>query len=116
MVTLKVSHRFGSQILFGRKRQDMRHTLLCAPGDQVLFEIPVYGPKGLEYAAHEVTCKAVHGFKYGPSGAFLDGEALSTPAAENFARAEGFIDMQELRDWYFTRHRRRTFEVFVISW
>lgn len=94
----------------------MRQTLQCAPGDKVLFEIPVYGPDGLQYDTHEVECTAVQTVKFGPSGVFLDGVAIPGYQAENFARAEGFIDMQELKDWYFARHQIRHFEGFLIKW
>lgn len=94
----------------------MRQTLQCALGDKIVFEIPVYGPEGLQYVTHEVTCNSVHMVKFGPTGVFVDGEALSAPAAENFARAEGFIDLTELKDWYFARHQVRSFEGVLIKW
>ena len=94
----------------------MRQTLHCAPGDKIVFEIPVYGPDGLQYVTHEVTCNAVQAVKFGPPGVSVDGVALLPHQAENFARAEGFIDMQELRDWYFARHQARAFEGFLIKW
>ena len=114
--SIKISHRFAPLIVSGRKKQQIVRTLKFAPGAIIVFELHEIPAKEHGCDLWQEKCTAVQTVKFSPSGVFMDGVMLTPAAAMNFARGEGFIDFQELVDWYFAYHQAREFEGFVLRW
>ena len=111
---IKISHRFTPLIVAGRKKQQIVKTLKFAPGAVIFLELHEIPAKEHGCDLWQEKCTSVQAVKFSPSGVFLDGVMLTPAGAMNFARGEGFIDFQELVDWYFAYNQAREFEGFVL--
>lgn len=113
---IQISHRFAPMVISGRKKQQIVRTLKIVPDDTILLalnEIPAK-ESGLDLWMEK--CITVQSIKFSHIGIYLDGARLIPAAADHFAHGEGFIDFQELLDWYFAYNQTDEFEGFVIYW
>lgn len=116
MVAYNFSPRFAALVKSGKKRQTIRRTLRIAPGDAIQAYIGQRTKNCQKLLTKDPICKAVHGVKLCPTGVFLDGEPLTLHDAQAFAHRDGFIDLQEMLDWFFGKYEITEFHGFVITW
>ena len=116
MVAYNFSPRFAPLVAAGTKRQTIRRTLRCAPGDALqLFE----GQRTAE--CHKLVdpdpiCTAVHSVRIAPTGVFIDREPLCPNLHEQFAQADGFKDFRDMLLWFRTRYKIDTIDGFLTKW
>lgn len=115
-VTLKVSHRFGWLVRTLRKRQTIRRTLKCTPGDFIRLEFSYYDAEGLKNDHIYPLIKSVHGLFFDHHGVIMDGRNMTEAEAGRFAREDGFIDFTEMQEWFSVMYGQKTFTGFCIRW
>ncbi len=115
-VQIETSHRFDWMIWKGLKHHTCRRTLRCVPGDTLTFSLSIYDGEGLKTIPFEAVCKDVQGLVFDHQGIVLAGRALPQPETRAIARADGFVDFQEMIDWFYGLYQVRVFHGFLISW
>jgi hypothetical protein len=113
MPVLEFSPRFVPLIISGQKRQTVRRTLKCAPGDALQL---MEADTTRRLVDPDPICTAVHGVKFASTGIFMDGEPINPSTHTYFARASGFTDLHEMLDWYFVLYGRGDFVGFLTKW
>jgi hypothetical protein len=116
MVAFNFSPRFARLVETGQKRQTIRRTLRCAPGDALqLFE----GQRTAEcrkLVDPDPICTAVHSVRIAPTGVFIDREPLSPHLHKEFAQADGFLDLQAMQDWFYALYGKSEMVGFLVKW
>lgn len=103
-------------MLSGSKLHTCRRTLKCAPGDTLVFTLPLWTDHGHHEVKFMPLVASVKGVYFDNRGVVLDGKLLSQAESREFARTDGFIDLQEMLDWFYVKYQHRDFTGFCIGW
>jgi len=94
--------QFVPLVMAWRKLQTIRRTAWCKPGDTLsLRHWTSTAYRSKHKLIRTVTCTAVHEVNVTPAGIQVDGENVPS---DRFARADGFYDWQEMRQWFECTH------------
>ena len=107
MRVLIFQDRFAALVQIGAKRQTIRATARCKPGDTLsLREWSGRPYRSKQSLLREATCTSVSHVGIGTGGVESNGRVMlfGSPAADDFARADGFADFAEMREWFQGAH------------
>ena len=101
MKVIMFQDQFAERVRCGSKRQTIRSSARCAPGDVLSLR----KWKGQAYRSKQellrgATCAWVRGVTIFGGLISLDGDVLDLAAADQFARADGFGSAGELLGWF----------------
>jgi hypothetical protein len=117
MKVIMFQDQFAEQVRCGSKRQTIRSSARCAPGDVLSLR----KWKGQAYRSRQellrgATCAWVRGVTIFDGCISLDGDILDLAAADQFARADGFGSAGELLAWFNETYGAEPFYGIVIGW
>lgn len=106
MVAINFSPKFAKLVASGKKRQTIRKTLRCMPGQKLQ----------LYTGQRTKSCRKL-----------LDAICVSVdlvvlPLGDNpfitdeFAKADGFKNSAEMQKWFIEHHKTKIFKGFLIKW
>lgn len=123
MVAFNFQSEFADDVGSGVKRQTIRRTARCKPGDRLQFYT---GQRTRECRKlGEGVCTRVRSIRIETAGMTLDGEVVYAGDARrddvedcdnDFARKDGFPGFLEMAEWFLDRYGALPFEGFVIEW
>jgi hypothetical protein len=114
MVAISFQEQFVPMLLAGTKRQTLRRTARCRPGDR----LQIY--TGLRTKAcrklGEAICLFVDYCALRDSGLTFGNKALHPPTADGFAQADGFKDYDAMIAWFHGKYGPGEFVGRIIKW
>lgn len=123
MVAFNFQSQFADDVQYGIKRQTIRRTARCKPGDKLQLYTGQRTPQCRKLA--EGVCIRVRPIRIDYDKMELDGRAVPTGDARrgefedcdnDFARKDGFPGFVEMAEWFHDRYGALPFEGFVIEW
>lgn len=114
MVAINFSERFAGPVERGEKRQTIRRTMKCKPGDK----LQIYTGQRTKSCRKllDAVCKDVRPVTLTRGTLEVGGAVYMSDPAAAFARADGFSEYDEMWNWFSQRYKTSRFEGFVISW
>ena len=107
--------RFADKVRDGSKRQTIRKTARCKPGDILSLRRWKGKPyRSKQEILREAVCSAVTPVEINSFGADIIGDVF-IHCPDTLARSDGFIGWPEMRDWFQETHGL-PFNGFVIEW
>lgn len=100
----------------GTKRQTIRRTLRCAPGDALQLFQGLRTKECRKLIDPDPVCKDVQTVKILPSGVFVDEEAIDPDLHKQFAQADGFLDLRDMQDFFYLMYKKSELSGFIIKW
>jgi len=113
MVALNFMAKFAPAVEAGAKRQTIRRTARCKPGDALQLYTGQRTPVCRKIG--EAVCWRVRPVTIAEDYLVLDGWRLPSGDAHQFARADGFVTLEKMRR-FFRKQYGLPFEGFVIEW
>jgi len=113
MVALNFMPKFAAAVEAGAKRQTIRRTARCQPGDAL--QLYTGQRTGECRKIGEVVCRRVRPVTIAEDCLVLDGWRLPSGDAHQFARADGFVTLDKMRR-FFRKQYGLPFDGFVIEW
>ena len=113
MVAINFSPEFVGQIITGKKTQTIRRSLRCKIGD----ELQLYTGQRTKDCKliGRVICTDTDYCAIRPDYITF-GDADKHPTADDFARADGFSDYQDMVNWFRAKYGSPIFIGHVIKW
>ena len=114
MVAINFSERFAGPVERGEKRQTIRRTKKCKPGDN----LQIYTGQRTKACRKllDAVCKKVAPVKIARGTLEVDGAVYMPDEATAFARDDGFASYEEMFRWFSDRYATHRFEGYVIQW
>lgn len=114
MVAINVSERFAGPVERGEKRQTIRRTMRCKPGDK----LQIYTGQRTKACRKllDAVCENVQPVTITRGTLEVGGSVYMSDTAAAFARADGFGSFDELFQWFSDRYGTQRFEGYVIQW
>lgn len=114
MVAINFSAQFAEPVERGQKRQTIRRTQKCKPGDA----LQLYTGQRTKACRklRDAVCKEVLPVRITPGTLEVGGSVLMSDTAAEFARADGFANYSQMHAWFQQRYGASVFEGFVIKW
>ena len=114
MVAINFSPQFADRVERREKRQTIRRTPKCKPGDK----IQLYTGQRTKACRKlgDAICKDVRPVTITRGTLEVDGAVLMSDTAAAFARADGFRDYTEMWEWFSSRYKTPMFTGYVIRW
>lgn len=113
MIAINFSPEFVDDILSGKKRQTIRRTLRCKIGDSLQLYTGQRTKACRKIA--DAVCTDTDYCAIRPEYITF-GDADKHPSADEFARADGFVDYADMVKWFQTKYDQRCFIGHVIKW
>jgi hypothetical protein len=113
MVAINFSPEFVDEIASGKKTQTIRGTLRCKVGT----ELQLY--TGMRTKNCRLIAKAIcidTDYCAVRPEYITFGDADKHPSADDFARADGFSDYQDMVRWFQKKYNQQSFIGHVIKW
>lgn len=123
MVALNFQPQFSEDVEYGHKRQTIRRSARCQPGDRLQFFTGQRTPACRRLG--EGVCIRVTPVRLCDTEMFLDGRRVLSGDARrddfedfdnDFARRDGFQGYMEMADWFRARYGTLPFEGYLIQW
>ena len=114
MVAINFSEQFAGPVERREKRQTIRRTAKCKPGDA----LQIYTGQRTKACRKllDAICEDVRPVKITRGSLEVDGAVFMSDTAAAFARADGFANYDEMWKWFSERYKSSSFEGFVIRW
>jgi len=114
MVAINFSPEFAGPVERGEKRQTIRRTARCKPGDR----LHLYTGQRTKNCRKllEAICVDVRPVRISAGSLHVDGACLMADTANDFAIADGFEGYGDMWNWFSERYRTSSFTGYVIRW
>lgn len=123
MVAINFSPRFAPLVEAGTKRQTIRRTARCRPGDRLQLYTGQRTKSCRKLVNPDPTCLMTYpceilsdGVIVGDLRSRIGIERILSPTPDDFARADGFRDYDDMLAWFRNRYGPGEFVGRVIRW
>lgn len=109
-------NRFAPLVASGQKTQTIRKSARCNPGDVLSLREWTGKPyRSKQRVLREAKATEIHSVVISGQAMFLDMYGLCIERKDILARADGFTNWDEMRDWFEATHGL-PFEGELITW
>lgn len=116
MVAINFSPRFAPLVASGAKLQTIRRSARCKPGDRLQLYTGQRTMACRKLVSPDPVCVLVDYCAVRSDGLTFGNKALHEPHADDFARADGFRDYDDMLAWFLDRYGPGEFVGKVIKW
>ncbi len=114
MVAINFSSQFVGLVGSGVKRQTIRRTKRCKPGDSIQLYTGMRTKSASKIG--EVVCMTVTPIEIDYCCAYLDDKKLLSQEADKIAEADGFKGYTDMAEWFDKKYGILPFKGFLIKW